>query len=161
MLNRVRKTFEVVSVVCSSKLVARQAAKDRRVDLLSFDHSTRCRFDRAEAELASGTNTSLEIDLTILLASWERYLARLLNELRTEVSIAHKYEIPVILSSGASNIWMLRSPHDWASVASLFDLDEEEAMRALSDTPNGLVYRNRAKLSPDFLLPGVNIVGET
>ena len=35
-LRRVRRRFEVVSVICASKPVARQAAKDRRVDLLLF-----------------------------------------------------------------------------------------------------------------------------
>lgn len=53
-LRRLRRKFEVICVLCESKEVARQAAKDRRVDLLSFpllDFRRRF-FDRAEAELA-------------------------------------------------------------------------------------------------------------
>src|SRR3989304_681229 len=35
-LRRLRRKFEVVCIVCENKAVARQAAKDRRVDLLNF-----------------------------------------------------------------------------------------------------------------------------
>ena len=35
-LRKLRRRFEVVAVMCESKGVARQAAKDRRVDLLNF-----------------------------------------------------------------------------------------------------------------------------
>ena len=54
-LRRFRRKFEVISVVCASKAVARLAAKDRRVDLLSFPFTDLRRrfFDDAEAALAS------------------------------------------------------------------------------------------------------------
>ena len=71
-LRRFRRKFEVVSVLCNSKPVARQAAKDRRVDLLcfrSFDPSKRF-FDRAEAELASASSAALK-------STWHRYSAAL------------------------------------------------------------------------------------
>ena len=35
-LRKVRRRFEIVAVMCYTKAVARQAAKDRRVDLLNF-----------------------------------------------------------------------------------------------------------------------------
>ncbi|HIE14703.1 TPA: hypothetical protein EYP70_05465, partial [Candidatus Bathyarchaeota archaeon] len=53
-LKLVRRRFEVVAVKCNNKQIARQAAKDRRVDILSFSTDPRKRFfDKAEAELAS------------------------------------------------------------------------------------------------------------
>ena len=36
LLRRLRRRFEIICVLCESKEVARQAAKDRRVDLLNF-----------------------------------------------------------------------------------------------------------------------------
>ena len=53
-LRKFRRRFEVICITCDTKEVARQAAKDRRVDLLNFpslDYHKRF-FDRAEAELA-------------------------------------------------------------------------------------------------------------
>ncbi len=160
MLKRVRRRFEVVSVLCNSKAVARQAAKDKRVDLLDFPPNSRCRFDRAEAELASRSNAALEVNMASLLSSSGYHLTQLLRELRIEVSIAENFKIPVVLSSGASEDLALRCPRDWTAVASLFDMDEEAALRALSDTPLEIIHRNRSKLDPNFLLPGVRLIAK-
>ncbi len=49
-IRKIRRRFEIVSVICQSKNVARQAAKDRRVDLLNFPSIAPRRrfFDKAE-----------------------------------------------------------------------------------------------------------------
>ncbi len=68
-LRKFRRQFEVICIVCDNKEIARQAAKDRRVDLLSFpslDYHKRF-FDRAEAELSSCSLAALEIDMKSLL----------------------------------------------------------------------------------------------
>ena len=159
-LRHFRRRFEVVSVVCTSKAVARQAAKDRRVDLLSFPAmSSRGRFfDRAEAELASQASSSLEVDIAPLLSSTGFSRIRLLSTLRKEAAIAKKFGVPVTISSGATNVRLMRGPYDCAALASLFDMAVPLALRALSDTPLTIVERNRDKLSPDFVAPGVRLV---
>ncbi len=159
-LRHFRRRFEVVSVICTSKAVARQAAKDRRVDILSFSATNlRTRFfDHAEAELASNALSCLEIDMAPLLTLTGFQRVRLISYLRREVTIAEKFDIPVIISSGASDKHLLRGPHDYAALASLFDLDVAFSLRALSEYPFELVERNRGKLSPDYLAPGLRIV---
>ena len=37
-LSKLRRKFELIAVVCESKQVSRQAAKDHRVDLLNYPH---------------------------------------------------------------------------------------------------------------------------
>jgi RNase P/RNase MRP subunit p30 len=160
-LRRFRRKFEVISVTCTSKGVARQAAKDRRVDLLHFS-ATNLRkrfFDRAEAELASKALSSLEIEMAplLLLTSFPRM--RLLSRLRREVAIAQRFKVPVTISSGATNEALIRSPQDYAALAALFDLPISSALRALSENPVAVVERNRGKLSPDYVAPGIRVVG--
>jgi len=159
-LRRFRRRFEVISVVCTSKTIARQAAKDRRVDLLSFPTTNPRRrfFDDAEAELALRALSSLEIDMTLLLSSKGFSRIRLLSCLRKEVTTAKRFHVPVILSSGATNELLMRRPYGYASLASLFDLDMSLALRALSEDPQTLVERNRGKLSPYYVAQGVRIV---
>ncbi len=159
-LRHFRRRFEVVSVVCTSKAVARQAAKDRRVDLLSFPAtSSRGRFfDYAEAELASQALSSLEVDVAPLLSSRGFSRVRLLSSLRKEGAIAKKFGVPVAISSGATNLQLMRGPYDCAALASLFGMAEPLALRALSETPLTIVERNREKLSPDFIAPGIRLV---
>ena len=159
-LRRLRRKFEVVSVVCFSKPVARQAAKDRRVDLLSFS-STDMRkrfFDYAEAELSSKALSSLEIDLVPLLCLTGVERIRLLSRLRRELAIAKRFNVPVTVSSGATNECLLRSPYDHAALTVLFDMPPSSALLCLSENPFGIVMRNREKLSPNYVAPGVRVV---
>jgi len=159
-LRRLRRKFEVVSVFCISKPIARQAAKDRRVDLLSFPVAKpRNRFfDSAEAELASESLASLEIDMAPLL-SLEGYLRiRLISSIRREVAIAKSFRVPVVISSGTTSDFLLRRPRDYSALAMLFDMDPSLAFSALSEIPLSIVERNRLKLSPDFVAPGLRVV---
>jgi len=155
-----RRKFELVSVACLSKPVARQAAKDRRVDLISFpslDFRKRF-FDVAEAELASNALASFEIEMCPLLSSAGFERIRLLSNLRKEVAIAEKFSIPVIISSGATNKFFMRTPRDFAAFSCLFDISPSSALSALSENPLVIVKRNRAKLSSDYVAPGIRVV---
>lgn len=160
-LRKFRRSFEVVSVLCNSKAVARQAGKDRRVDLLSFvlfDLKRRF-FDRAEAELASVSGAALEIDLAKVLSGLqERSSVGLFARLRREMATAKSFDVPAVFSSGASEPLLLRKPPDYAALAYLFDVEAGFALDALSKNPAGIVDRNRKLQSPDYVAPGVRVV---
>ncbi len=161
-LRRLRRKFEVVCVSCENKAVARQAAKDRRVDLLAFpllDFRRRF-FDRAEAELASNSLAALEIDVKPLLVLEGPARIRLLSNLRREATIAEKFHVPIVVSSGVSAERLLRKPREMAALAFLFGLDEDFALKAVSQSANAIVKRNREKLGSKFVAPGIRVVKE-
>ncbi len=159
-LRRFRRSFEVVSVLCGSKPVARQAAKDRRVDLLVFSGLDRRRrfFDWAEAELASKSSAALEINLAQVLAVDGFQRVGLLSILRRETALAESYGVPAVFSSGASDVLSLRKPQDFAALALIFDADAPFALRALSANPMSIVESNRKRRSSDYVAPGVRVV---
>jgi RNase P/RNase MRP subunit p30 len=161
-IRKVRRMFEVVCVICDSKEVARQAAKDRRVDLLNFpslDFRKRF-FDRAEAELACSGIAALEIDIKPLIMLEGLTKIRFLSSLRREVAIAQEFKVPVVLSSGISELMLLRNPRGIAALASLFGLDECCSLDAVSYSPAGIVKRNRLKLGLEFVAPGIRLIRE-
>jgi ribonuclease P/MRP protein subunit RPP1 len=160
-LRRYRRKFEVIAVRCDTKDVARQAAKDRRVDLLQFSvTSLRKRFfDEAEAELASQALSSLEIELAPLLQLTSFSRVRLISSLRKEAATAERFKVPITVSSGATEELLMRGPRDYAALTTLFDLPMPSALKALSDNPLVTVERNRKKLSPDYVAPGIQVVG--
>ncbi len=161
-LRKFRRQFEIICIECDSKEIARQAAKDRRVDLLSFpslDYRKRF-FDRAEAELASCSLSALEVDIKSLLVMEGPARVRLLSSLRREVAVAIEFHVPVVVSSGVGAESLLRMPRDLASLAYLFGLDEKQALDAVSVNPVGIVLRNREKLSSRFVAPGISVVKE-
>jgi RNase P/RNase MRP subunit p30 len=161
-LRRLRRKFEVICVTCENKEVARQAAKDHRVDLLNFpavDFRKRF-FDRAEAELASKSIAALEIDIKPLLVLEGSARVRLLSSLRRETAIAREFHVPIVVSSGVANETLLRKPRELAALTSLFGLDETSALEAISQNPVSIVKRNRQKLSPKFVAPGIRVIKE-
>lgn len=161
-LRKFRRKFEVICIICDSKEIARQAAKDRRVDLINFpnlDYHKRF-FDRSEAELASCSLTALEVDIKSLLVIEGPARVRLLSCLRREVAIALEFQVPVVVSSGIDVENLLRMPRDLASLVYLFGLDEAKALDAISTNPNAIVLRNREKLSSRFIAPGISMIKE-
>jgi ribonuclease P/MRP protein subunit RPP1 len=161
-LRRLRRKFEVICVNCENKEVARQAAKDHRVDLLNFpllDFRKRF-FDRAEAELASNSLAALEIDVKPLLALEGPARIRFLSSLRREIAIAKEFHVPIIVSSGVSEVKFLRRPREMAALTFLFGLDEASALKAVSQEPVAIVNRNREKLSAKFVAPGIRVIKE-
>ena len=160
-LRRFRRKFEVISVTCTSKGVARQAAKDRRVDLLHFPTTDLRKrfFDHAEAELASNALSSFEIEMAPLLLLTGFSRIRLLSRLRREVAIAERFKVPVTISSGATNEYLIRGPYDYAALTTLFDMSVSSALCALSENSLAIVERNREKLSPNYVAPGIRVVG--
>ena len=74
---------------------------------------------------------------------------------REEVENAKRYDVPVVVSSGANEPLTMRDPRSLAAVSSLFRLDEEESLDAVSTTPWDITQRNRKKLDPKFVMPGV------
>jgi len=159
-LRRFRRCFEVICILCDTKEIARQAAKDRRVDLVNFpsiDYHRRF-FDRAEAELAHSSIAAFEVDIKPLLILDGPPRIRLLTSLRREVDLACEFKVPLILSSGTEEFRLMRFPKDMASVAYLFGMDEATALDAISTNPEEIVKRNRKKLSERFIAPGISIV---
>lgn len=161
-LRKFRRKLEVICIIPDSKEVARQAAKDRRVDLLNFpslDYHKRF-FDRAEAELASCSLAALEVDVKSLLVLEGPPRVRLLSNLRREVALARAFHVPVVVSSGVGEEHLLRTPRDMASLAYLFGFGEAEALDAVSTNPKGIVGRNREKLGSRFVAPGITVLKE-
>ncbi|MBT8171983.1 hypothetical protein KJN74_03845 [Candidatus Bathyarchaeota archaeon] len=160
-LRNFRRKFEIVSIRCNTKDVARQAAKDRRVDLLQFSVTNPRKrfFDKQEAELSSQALSALEIELAPLLQLTSYNKTRMLYTLRGEIAIAQRVGVPIILSSGASSELFMRGPYDFSALALLFDMSYPASLKALSDNSVNLVKKNRQKLSSDFIAPGIKIIG--
>ena len=161
LLRRLRRRYEVIAVECHSKSVARQAAKDNRVDVLNFPNSAVARkrvwFDRQEASLASDANSAYEINISPLYAHGPISAGKLLSLMENEVENAKRYDVPIVVSSGASDPLLMRGPRELASILDLLGIGEEEGLEAVSGTPWGTVERNRIKLGTSFVVPGVRV----
>lgn len=160
-LRKLRRKVEVIAVFCKNLNVARLAARDRRVDLLCFSVKSWRKnfFDKSEAHLAIQGESILEVNLNPIIKAkthGERIQAiRIYSE---NIRIAKRYNVPIIVTSGASSIYEMRAPRELAALATLLGLTDFEAREALSNIPLNLVRKNREKLSDLYIMPGVKIV---
>ena len=70
------------------------------------------------------------------------------------------FHVPVVVSSGVSDPLLVRKPMDLAALSSLFGPTGKLALDAVSANPSSIVTRNREKLSPKFVAPGIKLVRE-
>jgi len=161
-LREKRLRHEVISVLCLSKGVARQAAKDTRVDLLRFPSDPSRRrtvwLDRHNAAAAGEGGCCYEVVAGELLAQDSKTLGYLIKQLKREIVNARRYDVPMVLSSGASSVYGMRDPRSMAALMSLVGLGEEDSLEMVSTNPSALVERNRDKLSRSYVSPGVRVV---
>lgn len=152
---------EIITVNCKTKSVARQAGRDRRVDLITYpivDKWKNNHLDRQQAGLMRDSGTGYLIDLSQLLVVDSYLLRKRIDFIKRNKDNAVKKGVPVVASSCATDIWGLRDPYGLAALLSLLDVDEEYALDMVSSIPFGLVEKNRAKLKDSYILEGVWVV---
>ncbi|OGD57979.1 hypothetical protein A3K78_10070 [Candidatus Bathyarchaeota archaeon RBG_13_52_12] len=153
-LNKSRRRFDIIAVKCLTKEVARQAAKDDRVDILKFPDDPTLRkhnwLDHHEAELVEGTERAYEVDACDLIANSPTHLAKVINQIKRDLAVAAKHDINIILSSGASTPLAMREPRALTALASLLDIEEDCATDMISTIPEAILRRNRAKLEEEL-----------
>jgi RNase P/RNase MRP subunit p30 len=160
-LRRVRRKYEIVAVRCTSKAVSRQAAKDQRVDILNFPHlknGRRIGLDRQGASLAAGSNCAYEVTFSDLLDSSVEEWPRILINVRRDIWNADHEGVPVVVTSGADTPLRMREPRAIASITSLLGITEDMGLDTASKNATRILERNRRKLEPGFVSPGIREV---
>ena len=160
-LRKNRWNTEVITVNCRSKKVARQAGKDRRVDLITYPVVEKWRdnhLDRQQAGLMRDSGTGYLIDVSQLLTSDPVLLRKRIEYIKRNKDNAVKRGVPVVASSFASTVWGLRDPCGLAALLSLIDVNEEHALDMVSTYPHRIVEENRAKLKDSYIVEGVWVI---
>ncbi len=160
-LRRLRRKTEIIVVHCKNRSIFRQAAHDNRIDYVRFPVSGNKKLpylERRQAGLMRDSGIGFEVCIRDLLDDDRESLAKRLSIIGKSLGIAQKHNLPVVVSSGAEDLYGLRDPFGLASLMSLLGVDEETALDMISTTPNKRIMENRAKLSPDFIEPGVWLI---
>ncbi len=158
-VERARSNYAVVSVPLGESRVANWAAKDSRVDLLSIPEMLRgVGLRKSTARLAALSDTALEVSIAPLLGVSGLTRSKVVKVLRETTHTALDAGMPIVLSSGAGTPITMRSPRALCHVGLLLGLDWHGSEKAVYENPNRILERNKKRLSPDFLEPGVEIV---
>ncbi|MEM0232949.1 MAG: RNase P subunit p30 family protein [Candidatus Nezhaarchaeales archaeon] len=162
-LRKLRRSVEIVGVYCSNVAVARMAARDRRVDITFYNpENVLSILDEGQVSLLAESGHCVEVNFTDLLHVGLDKQAKVLWNYSLMFKRVARKGMPLIISSGASNIIDMRTPRELSALAFLLlDEDKEKLARDMVSTiPMKLVQVNREKLSPYFVQPGVKVVNE-
>ncbi len=148
-LRRSRRGYDIVAVRCLSKEVARQAARDRRVDILLFPEDPALRranwLDEHEAELAGGSGCAYEVNASEILGASPVHLSKSVGQIKRDLLNAARHDIPVVLSSGATYPLAMREPRALTALTGLLDVDESFAVEMITINPSKLIERSRER----------------
>ena len=154
-LRKYRGEYEIISVKCINTEVSIVAARDRRVDLITICKEMSLRNRRRAISRIS--NKTLEIKISEILDTSKPRIV-VFKRLNEEIFFAKTNKIPIVISSGAKDSFMMRSPRDMAALGIFLGLEESEAIKSVSKIPFNIVETNREKLSSKWISDGVKIV---
>jgi RNase P/RNase MRP subunit p30 len=80
------------------------------------------------------------------------------SRMRKAMGVAEEHRLKVILSSGARNNWMIRSPIELSALAASLGLSQQTSMTGVSSTPLSIVAENRKKREAEYVEEGVRII---
>jgi RNase P/RNase MRP subunit p30 len=154
LLRRFRNLYDVVAVRCVNQQVATVSCRDRRVDIVFFDVANRnLSFSHTFARLLRG---AVEFNLVSDLLDQTDWWA--FSKVHKAILVAREHHVKIILSSGARNYEMVRSPFQVSALAMTLGLTQEESIRGVSSTPLSIVRENRMKRAPEYVEQGVKII---
>lgn len=144
LIGKFRNSTDVLIVHGGSEAVNRAALENPRVDILNhpaFDKSSG--LNQVLAKAASENGVAIGVTLRPLLHSRGFRRVRLLSDLKSNLELARKYEVSLILCSDAMSFFDLRSPMETLAFAEVCGLEEDEALDAISTVPERILKKNR------------------
>jgi len=159
-IKRFRNKADVLLVEGGIVKINRKALESHEVDILSTPELNRNDngIDHILARLGSTHRVAIELNLNSLLEKKYYERARLLWSFRRNIFLARKYDTPVVISSGAKDIYGIKSPNDLRSFLNTL-IDPIYSKKIMETTNKILDYRIYLKKN-NVVRYGIEIVKE-
>lgn len=157
LVGKFRSSMDVLIVHGGSEAVNRAVLENPRVDILNhpaFDKSSG--LNQVLAKAAAENGVAIGITLRPLLHSRGSRRIRMLSDLKANLELARKYDVPLVLCSDAMSCYDLRSPMETLAFAEVCGLEEDEALDALSTVPKKIIKKNRP--GPGYVREGIEVL---
>ncbi|AAM05188.1 TPA: ribonuclease P protein component 3 [Methanosarcina acetivorans] len=157
LIGKFRNSMDVLIVHGGSEAVNRAALENPRVDILNhpaFDRSSG--LNQVLAKAAAENGVAIGIILRPLLHSRGSRRIRLLSDLKSNLELARKYDVSLVLCSDAMSCFDLRSPMEMLALAEVCGLEEDEALEAISTVPEKIIAKNRP--GPGYIKKGIEVL---
>ncbi len=148
-----RTRYPFVAVHGGSEEVNRAACEDSSVDLLVHPEEGRKALGIALVKAARDNDVALGFDLSPMVRLRGTGRSRWMELVRRNLTLARKFEVPAVITSGAASHLDLRTPRDLVALAEVVGFETSEAEEALQ-YPLRILERNRKA----WASPGVEVL---
>ncbi len=159
LIGKYRKNVDVLIVHGGNENINRAAVENPNVDVLAHPQMGRqSGLNHILAKSASENNVAIEFNLNAIIKGRGGRRVQTLSNFRTNLNIARKYDVPMLITSNASSYFDMRAPREMIAVAGMFGMNNDEASSALSATAAGIIENKRS--NPGFIREGVEVIGD-
>lgn len=157
LISRNSRKADFVIVQGGSDKLNRSALETADVDILSLPFGTKDGgFDHVIAKAAADRRVALEFDVGSLIRYRGGKRVHAMSELKQRLMLARKFEVQMVLTSGARSIYDIRGPRELMALGGLFGMTKEEAMEAMASVPATILKRKASS----YIMDGVELIDE-
>jgi len=153
---------DIISVESMDKNIQIQAAKDSRVDIISFsDQNILKTISPGIISLTKQNRSFIEFSLAPIMTRNQAVQSRYLRSLYRAVQLAVQLKVNYIISGNFDDLFKLRHPRALISVChTLLDISLLSAKKAFSENVLTLIDRVQARQDKNIIESGVKLLKE-
>jgi len=142
-----RNKTNLISCLGGDLGINRAACENRRIDVLSrpYFKQRSSGINHVLAKEAFENNVAIELCLNDILSSYLSYRAKIMAHFREIIKLHQKFKFPLIITSGSSSVWDIRSPKDILAIFKSLGLSQDELSKCLSNYPKDVVEFNKER----------------
>ncbi|MFX0076943.1 MAG: RNase P subunit p30 family protein [Candidatus Hermodarchaeota archaeon] len=159
-LKQGKNYFEIISVESPDKQVQIKAAKDSRVDLISFsDEDIIKTITPGVISLTKQNNSFIEFSLEPIMIRNKALQSRFLRNIYRALQLAMQLNANYIISGNFHDLFKIRHPRALISLChTLLDVPLLNAKKAFSENVIALINRAKMRQNKDFIESGVKLI---
>jgi len=142
-----RNKTKFLSVLGGDLGINRAVCENRRIDVLSRPYFKQrvCGINHVLAKEAFENNVTIELCLNDILSSYLSYRSKIMAHFREIIKLHQKFNFPLIITTGSSSIWDIRSPKDILAIFKSLGLSYEKSNKCIFDYPKSIIEFNNKR----------------
>ena len=154
---RSKKMFDILLARGGDLKMNRAAVETKEVDILTHPEHNRydCGMNHIMAKLAKNNSVAIEINFREIMTTNKKTRSRILSAISSNIALAKKYKMQIILCSGAISHWEMKDPKCMISMANKLGLPLNVAKDGVSKVPNEIIELMKKRQNKKWVMPGV------
>jgi len=159
---------DFISAQSQSETMLRAIVSQAKIDLLvnpethtgkDHTHYRYSNVNQVVAKLAKDNKVSYGVDFHRLLKLEPKHRVKLMGRIMQNIRIFNKFKVPLIISSFASKPADLRNLKDLSALLRVLGATHKNSKLAIKQNLLEILNRKQARRSPEYVRPGVKVVG--